>query len=76
MSQILNVQFVSCFGLIYLLTNSCRATIGYRLIGVTGVALVPDQIPVNFTDVNQIERINSNGSLLLHGFYGGLNFCF
>ncbi|MBX3419102.1 MAG: BBP7 family outer membrane beta-barrel protein [Pirellulaceae bacterium] len=63
-------------GLGYLLTNSCRATIGYRLIGVTGVALAPDQIPVNFTDVNQIERINSNGSLLLHGFYGGLNFCF
>lgn len=63
-------------GLGYLLSNRCRAVVGYRLIGVTGLALAPNQIPVNFTDVNQIERINSNSGLLLHGFFGGLNFCF
>ena len=63
-------------GLGYLLSSSCRLTIGYRLIGVTGVALAPDQIPYNFTDANELRRIDSNGSLLLHGVYGGLNYCF
>ena len=63
-------------GLGYQLSSSVRLTIGYRLIGVTGVALAPDQIPYNFTDANELRRINSNGSLLLHGVYGGLNYCF
>jgi Putative beta barrel porin-7 (BBP7) len=63
-------------GLGYLLSSSVRLTIGYRLIGVTGVALAPDQIPYNFTDANELRRIDSNGSLLLHGVYGGLNYCF
>ncbi len=63
-------------GLGYLLSSSCRLTIGYRLIGVSGLALAPNQIPYNFTDANELRRIDSNGSLLLHGVYGGLNYCF
>lgn len=63
-------------GGIYQFSNCARATFGYRAIGVSGVALGPDQIPYNFTDVQEINRINSNGSLILHGAYAGLQFCY
>ena len=53
--------------------NACtRANFGYRAIGVTSVALSADQIPYNFNDTAEIQRIKSNGSLLLHGFYFGV----
>ncbi len=63
-------------GLAYMLSCSARITFGYRVLGVTGLALAPDQVPYNYTDAMEIERIRSNGSLLMHGFYGGLNLCF
>ncbi len=49
---------------------------GYRAVGFSGVALAPDQIPVNFMDGPDASRINSNGSLILHGFYAGAEYCF
>ena len=62
----LNYQFSSCW----------RANMGYRAIAATGIALAPDQVPVNFTDTSAINRINSNGSLILHGAYFGVERCF
>jgi hypothetical protein len=63
-------------GTYYLITNSMRLSIGYRAIGVSGVALAADQIPYNFTNGSDIQRIDSNGSLILHGAYIGLQSCF
>lgn len=63
-------------GLIYQFTQKARARIGYRALGVAGVALAADQIPVDFTDPHQLQRANTNGSLLLHGLYFGTEFCF
>lgn len=63
-------------GLLYQLGCRARFNLGYRIFGVSGVALAPDQIPYNFTDAQDIRRVNSNGSLLLHGAYGGFQFCF
>ena len=63
-------------GLIYSLSHKARLRIGYRALGISGVALAVDQIPYDFTDVNRIEDSNSNGSLLLHGFYYGGEFSF
>jgi len=60
-------------GMAYRITNRCRATFGYRALGVSGIALAPDQIPRDFgSDVGQI---NSNGNLILGGGYAGLEFC-
>lgn len=59
-------------GLVYQFAENLRASGGYRAIGVSGVGLAPDQIPINFTDVRDINRIDSNGSLILHGLYLGL----
>ncbi len=53
-----------------------RLTVGYRAIGVAGVALAPNQIPYNFEDSAEVNRINSNGDLLLHGAYFGIEHSF
>lgn len=63
-------------GLNYQFSDSLRANFGYRLVGVTSVALAADQIPYNFDDTQEIQRIKSNGSLLLHGVYFGIEKCF
>jgi hypothetical protein len=51
-------------------------TAGYRAVGVSGVALYADQIPTDFSNADVIKDINTNGSLLLHGGFAGLEFCF
>jgi hypothetical protein len=63
-------------GLTYQLSQRLRARFGYRTFGVAGVALAGDQIPNDFTRTSRIQRANSNGSLLLHGGYLGLEACF
>ncbi len=63
-------------GVWYLVCQNLRFGVGYRAIGVSGVALAPDQIPYNFTDLREIERINSNGSLILHGATVGMQYSF
>lgn len=63
-------------GLTYQVNQRLRARFGYRTFGVAGVALAADQIPYDFTDTDRIQRANSNGSLLLHGGYLGLEACF
>ncbi|QDU96831.1 BBP7 family outer membrane beta-barrel protein [Lignipirellula cremea] len=49
---------------------------GYRAVAVNGVALPQDQIPRNFADIDGVANINKNGCLLLHGAYGGVEFCY
>lgn len=50
--------------------NSCwSAGFGYRVVGATGVALTTAQIPHYFQDLGEARRIDSSGSLLLHGAY-------
>lgn len=63
-------------GIYYSLTCNLRLSLGYRAIGISGVALAPDQIPYNFRDVVDVQRIDSNGSLILHGAYAGVQACF
>ena len=63
-------------GLIYQFSQKARAKVGYRVMGVGGVALAADQIPYDFTDSDRLQRANSNGSLLMHGLFFGTEFCF
>lgn len=63
-------------GMSYQFSQCARLNFGYRAIAITGLALVPNQIPYNWTDQMEINRINSNGSLILHGAYAGLEYCF
>ncbi|HMO14819.1 MAG TPA: BBP7 family outer membrane beta-barrel protein [Pirellulaceae bacterium] len=63
-------------GLLLQVSQRCRLNVGYRIIGISGVALAPNQIPRNFVDTCEVCRINSVGNLFLHGAYAGLDFCF
>jgi hypothetical protein len=48
----------------------CRGwtmNLGYRVLGVSGVATAVGQIPGNFTHVDQIRGIHNDRSLILHG---------
>jgi hypothetical protein len=57
---------------------NCRwsAFFGYRIMGVTGVATTADQIQSDVSNLGAMQQVNGNSSLLLHGGYGGLQFCF
>ena len=49
---------------------------GYRAVGVSGVALSTNQIPQYFADIGGVRDIDSNGSVILHGGYFGLEFLY
>jgi hypothetical protein len=49
---------------------------GYRVLGVGGVALWEQQIPADFSDAFYLNRIESNGSMVMHGAYLGGEFRF
>lgn len=57
----------------------CRgwtANIGYRVVGVNGVATATGQIPRDFSNGNEINRINNYNSLVLHGLVVGAMYNF
>ncbi len=63
-------------GVTYQVSQRARARLGYRTFGIAGVALAADQIPVDFRRTDRVQNADSNGSLLLHGGYAGMEFCF
>jgi hypothetical protein len=56
-------------GIDYMINSQWSTGFGYRVVGVTGAALATDQIPRFFEYLDGARRINSTGSLLLHGAY-------
>lgn len=58
----------------YQLSCRWRATAGYRVLAMNGVALPGAQIPTNFADIDGVRNIGSESSLILHGGYAGLEF--
>ena len=59
-------------GVSYRLSCRWRATAGYRVIAISGVALTDEQVPVYFQDIDGVANIDSERSLILHGGYAGL----
>ncbi len=55
---------------------SCHwsANIGYRAVGISGLALADDQVPAFLAAEMDWTDIDSNGSMILHGGYAGLEF--
>ena len=53
---------------------NCRWSIygGYRLMGITGLALGFDQIPTSFNSPAQTAYVASDGSIFLHGLQIGV----
>ena len=62
-------------GLSYQHNCRCRIYGGWRVIGITGVALATNQAPSAFIDAAHVANyINTNGSLILHGLQAGVEF--
>ena len=59
------------FGINLHLSYNTRLRLGYRVLGVSGVALAANQLPFRYDNPEELLRAKSNSSLLLHGgFYG------
>lgn len=48
------------------------AVIGYRLVAATGMGLADHQFPYDVVDFASLDTVKSNGNLLVHGAFGGL----
>ncbi len=60
----------------YYFNDNLKLFGGYRLVAVSGVALSDEQIPQRIDDAAAIADVDSNGSLLLHGAFMGLEYRF
>jgi len=56
-------------GLIYQLSQSSRLRLGYRRMGISGLAFASNNIPEDVANVNQLGETNDNQSLRLRGIY-------
>jgi hypothetical protein len=60
----LSCQFTRCWS----------GALGYRAVAVTGVALPTNQIYPDLRGIQDVAIVDSNGSLILHGCYAGVEF--
>ena len=61
-------------GLEYRFLKCWTATLGYRALAVTGVALPTNQIWHDLRGIQDVVQVDSNGSLILHGGYFGAEY--
>ena len=60
----------------YAINNNWSVDFGYRLLGLSGVAITEDNVAQgNFQNVLGISDTQTTGSLILHGGYAGLTYC-
>ena len=64
------------FGVGYNISNRWSASAGYRSVAVTGLAMPTDQIYPDLRGINDLDSIESQSSLILHGAYFGAQFSF
>ena len=60
----------------YQYSCNCRFFSGYRVLGISGVALAFDQIPTANITPNQVSYVDSDGSIFLHGLQAGVEFTY
>ena len=52
------------------------ASVGYRAVVATGIALSDNQVPPWLVDMPEIAQIDHNGDLILHGAFASLTYSF
>ena len=60
------------FGGAYNLSCNWRAVLAYRAVAISGVALASSQINPEMSNWAESSRIDSNGSIIIHGVQAGL----
>ena len=63
-------------GLEWNFSSRLSAGVGYRVIAISGIGLADNQIPFYIVDIPEIERIDCNGDLILHGAFASLTYGF
>lgn len=63
-------------GVDWVFAANWSARFGYRLVGVSGVALSDQQIPFNLHELGNATQIHHTGDLVLHGAFCGINWNF
>jgi hypothetical protein len=63
-------------GLDYQFNCHWKATFGYRVLFVSGVALSDEQLPAFLAAADDFKDVKTNGDLVLHGGFAGLEFRF
>lgn len=63
-------------GVGYSITPNWTASFGYRALAITGLALPTDQIFPDLRGINDVETIESQSSVILHGAFIGAQYCF
>jgi hypothetical protein len=53
-----------------------KTFVGYRLLAATGIGMADHQFLTYVGDIPEYQRIKSNGDLILHGAFAGLEFQF
>ena len=61
-------------GLTWSISNHWSLYGGYRVVGLSNVGLTSNQVFPDLRGINDVEIINFNGSLILHGGYAGVQF--
>ena len=71
-----DVAFLGEFdlGLTYQFNQTTRARVGYKALGMTGIALSENQVPTDFTVANALQSVNADGDLFMQGAYFGIEF--
>ncbi len=59
-------------GTAYDISANVRGVLAYRAIGITGVALSTEQLADDFSSSAAVQRIDSDGSLVIHGAQAGV----
>lgn len=52
------------------------ARIGYRVMVATGMGLADNQIPFYIVDIPEVQNIDHNAELILHGGFAGITYSF
>jgi hypothetical protein len=63
-------------GASYQFSRHWRAYIGYMAVAATGIAMSDNQIPHYLAAADELKTIDRNGSLVVHGGFAGLEFCY
>jgi len=63
-------------GFTYHWSDRFRLTSGYRMVGVTGLSLTTNQLSQDLADLAENPSVHTNGSILLHGTYIGMEYDF
>ena len=63
-------------GFTYHWSDRFRLISGYRMVGVTGLSLTTNQLSQDLADLAESPSVHTNGSILLHGTYVGMEYDF